>query len=100
MRPISTVQIALAGVSRQLDRFERAAARVSRAGEAADAASLEVSTAGREGSPPIESAGADLPRALVDVRVSKYMAVANLRALSAGDEMTEGVLNLIQPAKR
>lgn len=100
MRPISTVQIALAGVNRQLDRFERAAVGVARAGEPAAAAALELSSSVTEGAAHAESAQPDLPRALVDVRVSKYMAVANLKALSAGDAMTEGVLNLVRPSPR
>lgn len=85
---------ALGGVRRQIENFGAAAAEVVQVGSDHHER-VEVSDAARSaaaGNP--EALGAGLEQAMVDLRVAKYLAVANMRVLSTADEVTGELLNV------
>jgi hypothetical protein len=93
MNPIGLARTSLSGVERQLDQMDRAAAQVnSQATAASD--TVEISAAARGAS--AASAGSatqdgDLTGAMVNLGVSKYLAVANLKVLKTADELSKTV---------
>lgn len=88
MNPIARASSsALAGVQREFQRFERAAAQIARSGGAGGTDSVQLSEAARQG--PQGSESGSLESALVDVRISKYVAIANLKVMKAADELSK-----------
>ncbi|HMR75728.1 MAG TPA: hypothetical protein PKD61_11455, partial [Polyangiaceae bacterium] len=84
MTPLGQVMhVAAAGVVRAQDSFEKAATELPKA--------LVVDSVSLTG-----EARADLPQAMVDMRVAKYAFVANLRVLQAADETTQELLNAVK----
>lgn len=97
MRVPDLFQSGVAGLRRQLEGMNAAAHevlvestgpstpdRVNLSGEAKQAAAAGTSsTSGIEG-------------ALVDLRVSKYLAIANMKVLQTGDEMTKELTDLVK----
>ncbi len=97
MRVGDLFSVAVEGLQKQLDAMNGAAQqvlvastapstpdRVDISADAKSAASGDTLTSGLEG-------------ALVDLRVSKYLAVANLKVLETGAEMAEDVTRLAAP---
>jgi hypothetical protein len=97
MRVPDLFQAGVAGLRRQIDGMNAAASevlvestqpstpdRVSLSAESKQAAATGTSTtSGIEG-------------ALVDLRVSKYLAIANMKVLQTGDEVTKELTNLLK----
>jgi hypothetical protein len=90
-------QAGVAGIKRQLDAMDAAATRVlveSTAPNTADRVS--VSTTAKEAATSGTSRTGGIEGALVDLRVSKYLAVANMKVLKTGDDMTKELTELVK----
>lgn len=85
---------AVNGIKREFQRFDQAAADVATAGPAASNATvLEISDEARAASSQLLGAG--LEQGLIDERVAKYSAIANMRTLQTADEMSQELTNLV-----
>jgi hypothetical protein len=91
----SLFSIAVEGLRRQIDKMNGAATQVlleSTAVSTPDRVSLS------EGAKQAAEGGSSLTSGieggLIDLRVSKYLAVANLRVLQTGDDLAQEVVNL------
>jgi hypothetical protein len=94
--PIGSTDTALTGLRRQLDRIEGAAgavAQLSSQGSARDA--VAISPAARTADSSAAASGG-LEGAMVDLRISKYLAVANLQVLKTQDELAETALSILR----
>lgn len=88
----SLFSIAVEGLRRQIDEMNGAATQVLLESAAVSAPDrVSVSEAARQAN---QGGGSGIEGALVDLRVSKYLAVANLRVLQTGDDMTQELVNL------
>ena len=92
MRPIGGSSAALGGLNRQLEGFDRAAAEVVERAVSSDGFEpLHISTGARKAGETLDSAqNATLEGAMVDLRITKYMAVANMQVLKTEDELSKG----------
>jgi len=95
MNPIGLARTSLAGVERQLDQMDRAAAQVnSQAAAASD--TVQISAAARDASAGGAASDGDLTGAMVNLGVSKYLAVANLKVLKTADDLSKTVEDLVR----
>ena len=90
---------AVQGIQNQVDAMNGAANEVLIASTDAGASgdSVSVSAAAKQaasggGTPP------SLEHGLVNLNVSKYLAVANMKVLQTGDEMTQDLTNIVRPS--
>ena len=87
---------AIAGLNQASGRFERSAAQVARLAGAQSAAESAVTVhISAEAHAPAKSqdngSNAKLEGALVDMRISKYQFIANLRAVQTGEDVEKAV---------
>ncbi|MGC4090578.1 MAG: hypothetical protein QM756_22450 [Polyangiaceae bacterium] len=98
MSPVSASSVALRGFQRQVDNFERAAADV--VGQSTSTSAFEpidISTEARKsGAASSATQEGGLEGAMIDVRLSKYLAVANLKVVKAADEMERAVADIVR----
>jgi hypothetical protein len=98
MRPIGASSAALGGLNRQLEGFDRAAAAVveqSLGDEAFEP--IDVSTAARKAGENLDSGqSSSLAGAMVDLRVTKYLAIANMQVLKTEDELSRVAAQLVR----
>lgn len=94
----STAQAAVRGIAREFGRMDKAAEQIAQrpgmfsSGDRVRLSSEAVSAARTsESAEPI-----GLEQAMVDLRVAKYSAVANLRVLSTADVVTETLTGLMK----
>ncbi|MEZ4224484.1 MAG: flagellar basal body rod C-terminal domain-containing protein [Polyangiaceae bacterium] len=81
MKPVGALpQVALAGVQRARDDFEKVATELPRQ-FIVDSVTLT-------------GQSRDIPQAMVDMRVAKYAFVANLKVLQTADDMAREVVEL------
>jgi hypothetical protein len=100
IRPL--MQSALAGVRAESDRFEDAAAQVTRLAGAPSAAetaeTVRISPEARQVDANFDSAlSSGLEGAMVDTRVAKYAFIANLKVLETGAEVEKTAAQLLKP---
>jgi hypothetical protein len=90
MRPIGASSAALGGLNRQLEGFDRAAAAVVEQSVGAEGFEpIDISTGARKAGESLNSVqSSSLEGAMVDMRVSKYLAIANLQVLKTEDELS------------
>lgn len=102
MRPISANHVALGGLNRQLERFEKAAAVVASLATAPEArSSVDISAAAKEiGASRDAVSSADLGGTLVDLRVSKYLAIANMQVLQTSNTLSRELLDVVSARPR
>jgi hypothetical protein len=95
MRPLG---VALGGLNRQLERFERAAAEVVELTTSEQGFEpVRISTAARNAGETLDSTlSAGLERAQVDLRISKYLAVANMKVMQTMDEVSEAAEKILR----
>jgi hypothetical protein len=93
-----TLGVALGGLNRQLERFEQAAAEVVELTTSPEGFEpVRISTAARNAGEALDSTqNASLERAQVDLRISKYLAVANMKVLQTMDEVTEEAAKILR----
>jgi len=98
MRPIGASSAALGGLNRQLEGFDRAAAAVVEQSVGAEGFEpIDISTGARKAGENLDSAqNATLEGAMVDMRITKYMAVANMQVLKTEDELAQVAEQLVR----
>ncbi len=90
--------VAVQGIQNQIDAMNGAASEVLIAStDPGTADSVNISAAAKQaaaggGAPP------SLEHGLVNLNVSKYLAVANMKVLQTGDEMTQDLTNIVRPS--
>ena len=89
---ISMFQSSVQGIGREFNRAVVAAAKIARSDRGDK---VTISAAAR--SQPQGSEESDGIEAMIDMRVAKYSAIANMRVLSVADDMTEEEINLVKP---
>ena len=98
MRPLGISNVALNGLNRQVAAFERAASEVVEKTTSEDGfepvdISHEASKAGED----LDSTThGNLEGALVDVRISKYLAIANMKVLKVADELARATEEIVR----
>jgi hypothetical protein len=93
---VSMYQSSVNGIGREFDRAAVAAAKISRASVAGD--KVTISAEARAQPLDTEDTAADgIEPAMVDLRVAKYSAIANMRVLSIADEMAREETKLVGP---
>jgi hypothetical protein len=91
--------VAVAGLSRQIDAMNGAAEQVlvaSTAPDTPDRVSLSADSKRAAAGDGALTSGIEQP--LVDLRVSKYLAVANMKVLETGDELAQAVTDIVRPS--
>lgn len=89
-------QSAVGGISKSFDRAALAAEQITRA--AAEFSGTDPVTMSPEAVAAARSGGTmmagDIERPMIDLRVAKYSAVANMRVLTTADEMAKTVTEI------
>jgi hypothetical protein len=98
MRPIGASSAALGGLNRQLEGFDRAAAAVVEQSVGAEGFEpVDISTGARKAGENLSSSqSSTLEGSMVDMRVTKYMAIANMQVLKTEDELSKVAAELIK----
>jgi hypothetical protein len=101
MRPIGAFNAALGGLNRQLEGFDRAAAEVVERSVGAEGFEpVDISNAARGAGENLDSQqSATLENAMVDMRVTKYLAIANMQVLKTEDELSQVAQELVRAKK-
>lgn len=101
MRAIGAFSPALGGLNRQLEGFDRAAADVVKGSVGAEGYEpIDISNSARNGGETQDSAlTAGLEGAMVDMRITKYLAIANMQVLKTQDEVSQAAQELLRPKK-
>lgn len=91
----SLFSIAVEGIRRQVDKMNGAATQVLLESTAVNTPDrVSVSEDARQAASGQSSLTSGIEGAMVDMRVSKYLAVANMRVLQTGDEVAEELTKL------
>lgn len=87
----------VAGIQRQMKAMDTAASEVLSESTAHDSPD-RVSLSGEAKEAAVEGASqtSGIEGALVDLRVSKYLAVANMKVVQTGEDMTKELTNLVK----
>lgn len=91
---VSMFQSSVQGIGREFNRAAVAAAKIASPGRGD-----KVTISAEARSQPIdseESASGDIEAAMVDMRVAKYAAIANMRVLSVADDMAREEAKIIK----
>jgi hypothetical protein len=91
---ISMYQSSVQGIGREFNRAAVAASKVARVSH-----SEKVTISAEARSQPLDSEGTDtesVEAPMVDMRVAKYAAIANMRVLSVADDMAREAANLVK----
>lgn len=90
-------QAGVAGIQRQMAAMDAAASEVLTESTAHDAPDrVSVSGAAKQAAASGTSQTSGLEGALVDLRVSKYLAVANMKVVQTGEDMTKELTDLVK----
>ena len=90
-------QAGVAGLQRQLNAMDSAASEVLASSTAPSTPDrVSVSGAAKEAAATGTSPTAGIEGALVDLRVSKYLAVANMKVVQTGEDMTKELTELVK----
>jgi hypothetical protein len=93
MRPVNSSQVALGGLNSQLERFERAASGIAQlTTDNETVGSVDVSPAAKRTAEPDRSLPAGLEGKIIDVRIAKYLAIANMNLIETEDAMAGELL--------
>jgi hypothetical protein len=96
---VSMYQSSINAIGREFDRAAVGAAKIARAGIAGD----KVTISAEARSQPLDSedtATSGIEPAMIDLRVAKYSAIANMRVLSVADDMAREEANMINPRSK
>jgi len=91
---ISMFQSSVQGIGREFNRAAVAAAKIARADRGDK---VTISAEARAQPQDSEAAADGIEAPMVDMRVAKYSAIANMRVLSVADDMAKEEANLIKP---
>lgn len=101
MRVAELFSAAVEGIRRQMDAMNGAASQVLLESTAASTPDrVNVSPDARQAAASGSSQTSGIEGALVDLRVSKYLAVANMKVLQTGDDVTRELTDLVRPRAR
>lgn len=90
-------QAGVAGIQRQMNAMDAAASEVLSESTAHDVPDrVNVSDAAKEAAASGSSQTSGIEGALVDLRVSKYLAVANMKVVQTGEDMTKELTDLVK----
>lgn len=99
MRVGDLFSVAVQGLQHQLDAMNGAAQQVLVASTAPSTPDrVDISGGAKSAANTGDSLTSGLEGALVDLRVSKYLAVANLKVLETGDELARDVTDIVRPS--
>jgi hypothetical protein len=90
----SLFSIAVEGLRRQIDKMNGAATQVLLDSTAVSTPERVSISDGARQAAESGSLSSGIEGALVDLRVSKYLAVANLRVMQTGEELASEIVNL------
>ena len=93
---VSMYQSSVNGIGREFDRATVSAAKIARSSTAGDKVTISAEARSR----PLDSedtAASGIEPAMVDLRVAKYSAIANMRVLSVADDMAREEVNMVNP---
>jgi hypothetical protein len=98
MRPVSASNAALGGLNRQLEGFDRAAAAVVEQSLGAEGVGrIDISAGARKAGENLDSGqSSSLDGAMVDLRITKYLAIASMQVLKTEDELSQVAEQLIR----
>jgi hypothetical protein len=97
MRVTELFQAGVAGLRRQIAGMDTAAANVlQESTEPSTPDRVSVSADAKQAAATGTSSTSGIEGALVDLRVSKYLAIANMKVLQTGDEVTKELANLVK----
>ena len=92
---VSMYQSSVNGIGREFDRAAVSAAKIARS-----SAGDKVTISAEARSQPLDSedtAASGIEPAMMDLRVAKYSAIANMRVLSVADDMAREEANMVNP---
>ena len=95
---VSMYQSSVNGLGRAFDQAAVAAAKIARSSVSGDRVTLSAQAR----SQPMDSeetATDGIEPAMVDLRVAKYSAIANMRVLSVADDMAREEANMVDPTR-
>ena len=91
------LQTGVAGIQRQMNAMDAAASDVLEETTAPDTPDrVSVSGAAKEAAASGTAPTSGIEGALVDLRVSKYLAVANMKVVQTGEDMTRELTDLVK----
>lgn len=94
---VSMYQSSVNGIGREFDRAAVAATKIA---QSSSGDTVNISAQARAApTDSEENAPGGIERAMVDLRVAKYSAIANMRVLSVADDMAREEANLIKPTQ-
>ncbi|HET9932612.1 MAG TPA: hypothetical protein VFQ35_18040 [Polyangiaceae bacterium] len=98
MRPLGVTNVALNGLNRQIAAFERSASEVVEKTTSEDGFEpVDISHEAAKAGESLDSAThGSLEGALVDLRISKYLAIANMKVLKTADEMQRTAQEIVR----
>lgn len=97
MRLPDLFQSGVSGLHRQLDGMAQAANEVLvESTEPSTPDRVNVSAAAKEAAATGTSQTSGIEGAMVDLQVSKYLAIANMKVLQTGDEVTKELTKLVK----
>ena len=91
---ISMFQSSVQGIGREFNRAAVAAAKIARAYRG-DKGTISAEARAQPQDSEAAADGVEAP--MVDMRVAKYSAIANMRVLSVADDMAKEEANVIRP---
>lgn len=97
MRVPDLFQSGVQGLNRQMDNMNAAASEVLAESTEPDGPDrVDVSAAAKQAAATGTSSTSGIEGAMVDLRVSKYLAVANLKVLQTGNDMAKELEDLVK----
>jgi len=92
------VQSAVGGISREFDRAAKASAQVAQSAlEFSSGDKVEVSPEAVSAAKAGDSAGTSgIEQPMVDLRVAKYTAVANMKVLETADQLAHELMGMVK----
>ena len=96
MQVDSLFSTAVEGIRRQIDKMNGAANQVLiESTEPSTPDRVNVSEGAKQAAASGSSQTSGIEGALIDLRVSKYLAVANMKVLQTGDDMSHDLMDLV-----
>ena len=96
---VSMYQSSVNGIGREFDRAAGAAGKIARSSTTGDKVTISAEARAQSADSDDTVAGGIEP-AMVDLRVAKYSAIANMRVLSVADDMAREEANLVRPTSK
>lgn len=89
----------VAGIRKAFEGADVAAAELVTASTEPSSDRVEVSDTARQAATGGQGAGPTLEGAMVDLRISKYLAVANMKVVQTGDDLARELSDIVKPTR-